>query len=676
MHFLRRLSTAAQNLPVANVRDQTVVPLAQRVFPLWRHQLGGSDRELFAEISTPKKRRPLHQKTKQELNSLQSSRLNSVNLITPDLVAILNTSKGMVSKASRRKAPTARSQTELDSLLDPLVAALMATKVNNEQTALVDSIYSTLFEAFVTTGNGLKFHPRLFSSRLKHLMTICADSLGRIDLAEYLLMNYIQSTQSSSADMQLYKIDPQFVQLSPFVRMIEIYCAAGRLEDGIKVLQHVKNSKLKPTTHAFTPLIQSCASKSDLPLATKALESLLNSKQRAAPALYNHILKLCFSHEDQETLSDLPDLTSIAPKTLTHLFKFSTPTSLTFQLLLDQCDSRTGLYNILTDLESRWSDYLSSENVQKSIIWAFLRTEPPTDDQDASNSFALSGCLDLARRITLDGKRVLTPGASILLARLYLRRSDWGGALRVLKDPIARQVSGNGFLNAGDVRQVNTFFGTEFLKALIRSQRQGVEGLDTTCVWNMLDSWTQCVLAVAVIPDKPKTGTVEDGAADIDAASIKVRDACKVVELLGLMGDFVTLKLLYNGFRCGSLESLPSKLTIHQWGCLTRRFRQNDVRVAVSFLRSAVSLRNPDLELAQRVISDFICACGEENKQVGVAELLEALLLQDPHKIKNEEDSRIRKMAAGIVVDFVKRDKMTDGAAVADLRGLLSQKSK
>ncbi|KAJ3031326.1 UNVERIFIED_CONTAM: hypothetical protein HDU68_005068 [Siphonaria sp. JEL0065] len=519
-------------------------------------------------------------------------------------------------------------------------------------------------------------------------MRHCAFSLQRIDLAEYLLMRYVQNTVASMGDAELSKIDIRFLQLGPFAEMVGIYCAYGRLEDAVKgthenfvgiqeissktclsvppshqqktVLQHVKNANLTPTSHIFTPIIQSCTTQHDLPLATKALESLLNSKQHAAPHLYNHILNLCFSASPPTTENDEathPSAT-IAPKTLAYLFEHNKPTAQTFQLLFDQCNTQESLFTILKDMESSptYRPLLSAENVQSSILWANIRTSRVAHGKGDDGS-VLTGSLDLAARITNHQKRFLTPGAAAVLAKLYLANGDLSGSFRVLKKSIEEKRMYGEHVVGGDLRRVVAFLGDEFLNELSKRQRQGEEGLDTTLMYNFLDVWTREVGAMG--------------------REVGVKSAAKVVELFGLTGDFVTLRLVYACIQSGDggWKDLPMRLKEDQWKCLVGQFCVDDVRFAVSFLKAAVSLRTPDFEFAQKVVTDFVAACGEENKQVAVAGLLEVLLKENPYVGNLEQDSKVRKLAAGVVVEVVKRDLLTDESLVKDLEGVLPKRA-
>ncbi|KAJ3082593.1 hypothetical protein HDU99_002186 [Rhizoclosmatium hyalinum] len=649
MLLRRYITTAAQSLPISSIRDQTIVPLSQRVFPSWLRTAEPGDVPVFAQASELRLARlkqvaQLQRRRRGRRSAASTSMATRTSLLSNNLEAMLYShshaalSLNQSAKLEKKKRlpPKYRDHTQLNALLSPILDQLNDVSDTQTATALTEQLFQTLLAAFQpssTSTSELPFHPRLFPSALRSLM----HSAKSIHLAEYLLLRYTETISTH----------PEFTHESPFVEMVNQYIHAKNPTAALSVIDRAARINLAPTSrHLQAPFLLHAA-QIDPAIATKALESILthHHTSKVSTHLYNQLVR---HHTDSE----------VAHRTLLHLAKTKGPDAETFQIII----TPDSVYDILTDMENGWPHALRNESVQRKVltsVWTRSKQQPHQSNHNNNDkSTTLQPVLETATRI----ERItpLTISASIILAQVYLQSNNLRNSMRVLKQSLST--------GPGDVRQISRFIRTHVLPHMHATQRQGVDGFDAAVVYDVLDVWTRlCVQGDGVV---------------------SMRDACGVVAVLSNMGELKVLRKLYEGVVCPEREDWDARglgvagIREDQWRVVVDALRGEEEReiVAAAFLKAGVGLGVPDLEFGERVVRDYVRICGGvDGRQVALAALLESLL-ETPKKSKRnavgeeEEDARVRKLAAGVVVEFVKKEGLTDDAVLGELGKGLAQK--
>ncbi|KAJ3066581.1 hypothetical protein HDU98_010124 [Podochytrium sp. JEL0797] len=453
-------------------------------------------------------------------------------------------------------------------------------------------------------------------------------SSQRIHLAESLLMRY-------HSELACSQTKSPFVGESPYVELIRIYCKAGRLEDAVKVLQLLKETPLPtPTPALITPILLSLTSPSHLAFATKALESLLNSPTTPPlPAqLYNRILALCNASTEDPTTID-----TTFRNTLSHLLSSSHATGSTFVHVITRRSRTEGppaIFSILQELE-RFShgQMLTKPNVQSALLDGYIRA---SESSSTPPNEILSGALDLVTRITSRTETGLTPAASVVLAREYLKRGDWMGVERILTDSMTREMQ-----KGRSVSPLATFLGTHVL-----SSTAFQNGVDGECYWPIVKLWIRCIEA--------------------SNGLVSAKNAGKVISVLGRHHPMV-LRMVYESIQSqSSTRGLLDTLTQPEWSRLMTGMNLENTRIAGSFLRASCASLG-DVSFAETVVKNYLSAFEGIDAKHGAAVELLACLNAGRRAKESESETAVRKAAVGVVGAVIKREAMTGGQEVEGL---------
>ncbi|KAI8613241.1 hypothetical protein BC830DRAFT_1170411 [Chytriomyces sp. MP71] len=435
VRILRRtVTTASQTLPLVSLRDQSVVAVSERMFPLWTHasSFSGADAESDAPRFSENRPDVVKSGTAKPMSSTAKRSAEARDAVA----ALRRFSLSLKGRTSRKFHPIlGLSQIDLNA----------SAEYSYQEAA--DRMYAVLMAALES---GTLQPSALLPSGLKQLM-----KQAPLELASRLVELYAKDVAT------LRKTDPRLVSLEPFAFLIHRLCAAGQLDDAFYVFSQTLQLNFTPSVSIAAPLIINSTTPASIPRALKVLETLVNNpstRNRTNASLYNHILRVCFQTNTESSAQ-------VADKTLSALLRFTQPTSETFILLFNNCTDLTRVERIARDLEStpQLRHLLKVDVLQESLLNALARTG------------GLRVCLEYRTRLHRVLGAPLGAAASTVLARVYLENGNVRAAVRVL-DSAARGAE-------GDVARLREFVASAVVKA-----PEALIG-DASGAWDILRVW-------------------------------------------------------------------------------------------------------------------------------------------------------------------------------------------
>ncbi|KAJ3124379.1 hypothetical protein HK100_011258 [Physocladia obscura] len=698
-------TTAAQSIPLRTSADriQSVVPVSERVFPVWQF-IANVDAAAALVVRT----RPARVRTRPPRTTAASSNTTTaLSSTTGTLPPFALPSLGVTHMPPLDRlhalihtpSPTKRNahssamnpQIQLNLILHPLIESLIEINpvseiLRNEQAKLVNDIYSLLLD-FLTlrlakspTRAQSASSGNLFASRVANLIAILmSDSVSRFDLASQVLLRFSNDGEKFS----------KVFNFLPFRTLVREYCRLGKIDDAMKV---AKSAKLVHP-EIYRPIIQSYKSPAEFEFTIKLFETLLNhtpNPKIIPTSLYNHIIYLCNNANTQSSIKS-------AENTLNVLFKLSKPNANTFALILWYAESLQAIDSIISDIESepKYRYILKSETVQKAILKAvrhitylsFERTAATTSTTvENVQKDILQKSLEYMTRISnrhsqqqqkqthayrnkIKIPTVVTRAAATRIAAIYLGLHDFANVFRSLEPYIHAPDS------LGDCEQVLRFLSRAVIPALtaraVATRDSGEPAIrHVAFLWRAIEMYSDfrqhsCAsfeVTLSPLPSRP-------------LVLPRYRQAatrlflCNAVEALGVYGQANTVKAVFEalvahtggddaGVVAGNAVekngnvlsplSLSSYVSQGQWNLILQNIGPNgikDSKLVASFLMAAVSFESPDaITFASKVVDKYILERKSDETKDGardaIAELFEVLIKIGGRRRRHDADER------------------------------------